>query len=139
MSAVKILRLLIVCEVVTLALSLAVGASTQGALPDQLQAYLAKAEAAELTPASSTAGLLGVVAMVAVVVAWVGLWRLWRPARAVYTVALVAALAIAPFTGPVVSSATADTIGDVASICMGMILGLLYFSELRQYFDKRPV
>ena len=134
MNAVKTLRLLIACEALAIALTLGADALTQGALPASLQAYLAEVETIELTPGSTALSLLAIGAIVTLVVAWIGLWRLWRPARAIYTGAAVAAAGTALFTGPVVSSGVANTIGDVASITSGMILGLLYFSEVRQHF-----
>ena len=137
MSPVRTMRLLIVGQVVALVLTIAVDAATQGALPAQLQAYLAEVEASELTPASTAVGLLGLLAIVASVISWIGLWRLWRPARSVYAVALLSALVITLFTGPVVWSGVVGTIDDVASIVAGMLLGLLYSSDLRQHFDPR--
>ncbi len=134
MNAVKTLRLLIACEALAIALTLAADSLTRGALPASLQAYLAEVEKAELPPGSTAVALLAIGAIVTLVVAWIGLWRLWRPARAIYTGAALAAVASVSFTGPVVSSGVTDTIGDVASITSGMILGLLYFSELRQHF-----
>jgi hypothetical protein len=137
MTPVKMLRVLIVCEVALIVLTIAVDSATRGALPATLQSYLAEADAATPSATIIVAAVVGLITLVAVGVGWIGLWRLWRPARAIYTTALLTGLGAVLFIGPVVWSSAAGALDDLASICAGIILGLIYFSELRAHFERR--
>jgi hypothetical protein len=77
----------------------------------------------------------GVPTFIAMIVAWIGLWRLWRRARAIYLYSWFAGLLLTAFVGPVVFSGVASMLSDAALLSAGLILGLIYFSDLCHAFE----
>ena len=82
-------------------------------------------------------GVVFVALVVALVVAWVGLWLLKRWARTLYTTLVVISLVVTLFLGPVVTSALGAALYSISTLAGGVILGLLWFSELRGSFEAR--
>jgi len=73
------------------------------------------------------------------VIAWVGLWLLKHWARVVYTTAIVLGVVATFFVGPVVSPALAAAFSGVSDLAGGIILGIIWFSELRSRFEVHRI
>ena len=82
------------------------------------------------------ASWLAVGSFFLVAVGWVGLWRLWWRARAVYTTGCALGVMCGLFEGPLVYPGLAGAAGLVSSLSSGLILGVIYFSDLREHFAR---
>jgi hypothetical protein len=71
------------------------------------------------------------------VLAWIGLLNLLKAARPLYAASWIGYLALAAFREPAVGSAIGSTLDLLAGLVGGMILAVVYFSELGARF--RPI
>jgi hypothetical protein len=116
---------------------LASGPMTLDTLPDAVRKYAE--DQWEQGPPSETADALMLVSFGALVLMFIslsGLWLLWRPARMLFTVYLLLLAIGLVLAGPVVESALTSVLAFMNTTISGLILGMLYFSPLRHYFDK---
>ncbi|HTG44705.1 MAG TPA: hypothetical protein VK633_09250 [Verrucomicrobiae bacterium] len=65
-----------------------------------------------------------------------GLFVLWRPARLIYTMYLLSIAIGVVLSGVVVESSLTSVLSFMNTIISGLILGMIYFSPLREHFDK---
>jgi hypothetical protein len=72
-------------------------------------------------------------------VSMVGLFLFWRPARPLYLVTTAAGLFLTPFFGPYVDAGWETAFGEAATIISGMVLALVYFSPLKELFEKPKI
>jgi len=72
------------------------------------------------------------------VVAWVGLVNLWWFARRLYVFAWATWILLTLVSGPAVLTPVGAMFDTVESVVGGLILGLVYFSDLSRAFE-RPV
>ena len=131
-----LLRVAILAEVLLGVFSALLDIALQSKLPEPLRNYLA-AESESWSATDNIVLVIGVPMVVATIVGWIGLWRLWRPARSIYLYSWLAGLLLTAFSGPAVSSAFGYTLSDASVLSAGLILGLIYFSDLRHAFDRR--
>lgn len=82
--------------------------------------------------------LLGVTTLSAFA-SWVGLVTFWRPARRLYVFALACGVVLALFSGPQVSTSVGVAFSMLNMLVSGVILGLIYFSELARRFERNTV
>ena len=66
----------------------------------------------------------------------IGLFFFWRPARIVYLIATVAGLLLTPFFGPYVDAGWGTAFDEAAILVSGVILALIYFSPLKDLYEK---
>jgi hypothetical protein len=137
MTHATILRALIVVELASALLGIYADIALQSSLPAPLHAYLTAQSQGPLTIGGALTFAILVPMFAALVVAWVGLWLLKRWARTLYTALIVVFLVVTLFLGPVVASALAAMLYTVSSIAAGVILGLVWLSELRGRFEVR--
>lgn len=129
-----VLRILIVA-----ALLLPIAAATldmlaPGLLPPELAAY--SESQAEEPVGVAVSGILLLALVVPLLASVVGLW-LFKPwARWLYTAVTAAAFLIAPFDPPWVGSSVASSLNDLAILCDGALLALIWFSDLRGRFER---
>lgn len=71
--------------------------------------------------------------------AWIGLVTFWRPARQLYLVSWAIWLLITLTSGPLVVTPVAAMLRDMNAVVGGVILGLVYFSDLARRFEPAPV
>jgi hypothetical protein len=74
--------------------------------------------------------------IIAAVVSWIALWLLKPWARVLYTAVVIISLVFALFLGPVVTSSLAEVLSTISTLASGLILGLIWFSELRSRFER---
>ena len=103
-------------------------------LPEELQAYKAADLAAPFRVRDVVVLVFGVPILGTMVVAWIGIWRFWKHAPALYLASCVGGILLLPFTGSTVLSPLGTAIDGTAGLISGMIIGLLYFSALRDRF-----
>ena len=137
MAPITVLRTLIIVELVSALLGTYADIALQSTFPLELQAYLLTESQGPLGAGDVLKGVVFGALLVAVVVAWVGLWLLKRWARTLYTTLVVISLVVTLFLGPVVTSALGAALYSISSLAGGVILGLLWFSELRGSFEGR--
>ena len=137
MAHATVLRTLIVVELVSALLGIYADIVLQSSFPPPLQSYLMTQAQGPLSVGDAFSVAIVLPLIVALFVAWVGLWFLKRWARTLYTVLVVVFLVVTLFLGPVVTSAFAAMLYSVSALAGGVILGLVWFSELRTSFDAR--
>jgi len=65
------------------------------------------------------------------VAAWVALWRGAKRGRFLYTILVFASIGLLPFDEPMASSGLTMLLLSAGTLVQGVILGTLYFSDLR--------
>jgi hypothetical protein len=105
-------------------------------LPDPLRQHVeARMNNSELNSEVAVLLILSLAALALMVASVVGLWVFWRPARLLYTLfLLVFACAIAA-SGTIVQTALTSVLSFMYSVIAGVILGMIYFSPLRDLFE----
>jgi len=81
--------------------------------------------------------LVSLCALSLMLVSLVGLSVLWRPARLLFTLYLLAIAIGVVLSGSVVESALTSVLSFMNTIIAGLILGMIYFSPLREHFDRK--
>jgi len=66
---------------------------------------------------------------------WIGLASFWRHGRALYVVALASGFLLELFSGPSVRPSVSVAFQVLNCLVSGMILGLVFFSDLAHRFD----
>lgn len=69
---------------------------------------------------------------------WIGLASFWRHARGLFVFSIALDLFFRLVAGPLVTPSIGAAFRMADAIVAGMILGLVYFSDLARAFDKRP-
>ena len=136
MSAKILLRTLIVSEVALLVAGGLVHFATMASLPNHLRQYFDEQAHVEWTIVDWVGCAVNAGIGVSRLIAWIGLWRLWQPARLLYVAATAASLLILPFMGPNVCSALVNTLLTANVFCSGLIVGVVFFSDVRLNFGR---
>lgn len=106
-------------------------------LPDALRKYEeSRFTAAEADPELIFLSSLWLLTTVLFTISLVGLWKFWQPARWLFGTTLLLSILLAGLAGPFVSSALTFTVVYIESILSGLILALVYFSPIKDYFEK---
>lgn len=136
MSTATLLRVFILAELVTSLLAMYVDFALASSLPAPLQTYLLTRSRGPFDFGDVFALSVIVPLFVALVVAWIGLWMLKRWARVLYTALVVVSLVVTLFVGPIVTSALGAMLYSASSLAAGVILGIIWLSELRTSFGS---
>ena len=70
---------------------------------------------------------------------WIGLASFWRHARRLYLASLAVYLLFVLISGPVVLASVSAMVRVVHGLVAGMILGLVYFSDLARRFEQPAI
>ncbi len=136
----KILRILIVAEVVLGSVGVVVDMLLEKTLPEEMQDYIVSSEIAEIGFTQSIGLIFGTLLIILLIVAWVGLWNLWRHARLLYTVCWVLGPLLYLVLEPVVYYfPLGATLSDYSILTSGIILGIIYLTELKYNFRKEHI
>ena len=108
---------------------------TEKTLPPELQSYLERVENAPLTNSEIVLAVVDIAFIVFAVVLTVGLFRFRRWAKTLLPISYVLGLALIPGDGPYVESGWASFLFFLGSLVDGIILALVYFSPLREFFE----
>ena len=71
--------------------------------------------------------------------AWIGLVSYWRFARRLYLVSLALSILLILLSGPRVETSIGAMFSAMNALVGGVILGLVYFSDLARRFERAPV
>ena len=139
MDRTRLLRTLVVADIFLAFGSVGAQALFGWTLPPELQAFTH--DRFDRMP-----GLSDVVPIVLLwtssvcaLVAWFGLLTFWRHARGVYLVSMSAYLLHILVAGASVKPSVAALFTTGNAVIGGMILGLVYFSDLARRFEREPI
>ena len=79
---------------------------------------------------------LAIPLLIFAIIGWVALFRGWRSGRMLRVILIVASVPIAFLQGPTVQSSLFSTIESLAALVGGVILGFLYYSDIRHLYEK---
>jgi hypothetical protein len=130
------LRVLIVANLILIAVSVVVGIVGEAWLPEPLRAFEQTRAEADMTPNDWVLVCVGIPLLITVLVASIGLLAFWRPARPLYFVTIVVATLLTPLGGPYITLGWAQALDGVSFIVTGVVLAAIYFSPLRELYDR---
>lgn len=131
----RLLRRLVLIEIVLTFIVIAVSVFQTYLLPPVLQEF--ERQAAERFGLREIALLcLAVPVFILLIVTWIALFRGWRSGRLLYTVLWLAGLPLLLLAGPSVHSPLYSVVETASSVLGGIILGFLYFSEIRHLYES---
>lgn len=134
-----LLRTLIIAEIGIGIVSIVVSLITESMLPEPLRAFLEAESEAEITARELVMVTAAIPLIILLLMSSIGLFFFWRPARTLYLITVVLGLAMTPFFGPYVDAGWGTTFEEVAVIISGVILALVYFSPLRDFYEKPKI
>ena len=130
------LRWLVTVALLLSALMIAVDFLQKPFLPEPLQQF----ERDRFASTSLLGGVLvlcyGVPLLIFSLVVYVALWCGWHSGRRLYTISLALSIPLCLMLGPQVESALLYTLDGAVWVVTGLILGLLYFSDLRAFYES---
>lgn len=139
MPSRTLLRTLIVAEIGTMILASVVSLRTESSLPEPLRAFM-KAEAErDITGADAIVAVGACGYLLLSCVSSVGLFVFWRPARILYPLTIGLGMVLTPLCGPYVDTGWADLLSDTSFLISGMIIVCIYFTPLKDLYQKRTV
>ena len=131
MKHTTILRTLIAAEFVSLLLGTYADYVLRSPVIRQTHGYLT-------IPGQEGVSTVFVLLLAASCVAWAGLWFFQRWARLLYSVLVLVSLIVILFQEPAATPPFAAMFFTVSTLASGVILGLVWFSDLRSSFERRP-
>jgi hypothetical protein len=131
-----LLRTLIVMEIVLGFTSVVVSFITEPMLPEPLRAFVNAESEEAITAYDMILLAFGIPLILLFLVSSIGLFLFWRPARILYVVTIVAGFVLTPIFGPYVDAGWGRIFEDAAVVVSGVILGLVYFTPLREMYDR---
>jgi hypothetical protein len=106
-------------------------------LPEPLKKFEeSRINAMEADPEAMMLMLLFLVTMMGYSISFIGLWRFWAPARGIFGSTVLLSVLGRGLSGPFVVSALTNTLGYIESILSGLVLALVYFSPIKEAFEK---
>lgn len=138
MSLVLYFRALLLIYTVLVFGELASVPLTMDRLPESIRKFAEDQWHEELP--EDQAGPLALVSLCALslmLASLTGLALLWRPARLLYTLYLLSIAIAVVLAGTAVESALTSVLSFMNTIISGLILGMIYFSPLREHFDQQ--
>jgi hypothetical protein len=136
MNLQKTLRRLILGEIILSVVIVTTGFLEERFLPAELRSYLDIVAAQDLSIKDGLVIALGVPHMILLIVSWLALWQGWRSGRLLYTITWISSAPLLGLCAPLISGPVVASLEPLMSLVSGLILGLLYFSELR--FTYKP-
>ena len=131
----KNFRILLVLSWLLVIAGVIVSFATENSLPPELQSYLERVENAPLANGEIVLAVVDVTFVVFAVVLTVGLFRFRRWAKTLLPMSFILGLVLIPINGPSVESGWASSLFYLGSLVDGIILALVYFSPLREFFE----
>jgi hypothetical protein len=136
MAHTTALRAFIVVEFVSNLLAIYADLALESTFPESLQEFLLTREQGAISAGGEVALLVLGALIIALVVSWIALWLLKPWARVLYTAVVIISLVFTLFLGPVVTSSLGAVLYAISTLASGLILGLVWFSELRSRFER---
>ena len=131
------LRTLIIAQFVLGIASIVSSELAASSLPDALRVASEHSEY-DFSPAVlQTLLVIFILFVVLAVISWIGLFVFWRPARFLYFITVILLLLPTLLGGPHVGTGLSAMLAETVSIITGIILALIYFSPLKELYEKR--
>ena len=136
MNTRRLLKLLVVADVLLAFGSVGAQALFGWTLPPALQEFT-RARFSRMPDLGDAIPLILLLTTSACAfVAWVGLVTFWRHARGFYLFSLATWLMHMLATGPAVNNSVSAVFTTMNAVVAGVIIGLVYFSDLARRFEK---
>jgi hypothetical protein len=136
MNFQKILRRLILCEMILTPPTLYISSFEEQYLPPELRSYLNAVANQALNLQDGLILAIGIPCIVLHIGAWIALWCGSRSGRLLYTLVWIVSIPMASIAAPWVTGPIAAGLTSLSDLVPGFILGLLYFSDLRLTYEK---
>ncbi|MGD0616001.1 MAG: DUF4339 domain-containing protein [Verrucomicrobiota bacterium] len=130
------LRLLVCLEALFVICTIVMSAFADSLLPAQLQAYEASVSKAPHTLIDWIGFALYIVLLPTALTATIGLLLSRKPARPLFLWTRITVVAITPLQGTNVEPGWAALFDAAAVLAAGVIIGMLYYSQLKEFYDK---
>jgi hypothetical protein len=129
MDTTKIIKILVVLEVLLLLAYLGLSFSLESHLPAVLQQYLNQELESGLSTSDQVALWGGIPVLLCYVASVVGLLLTKAWGKGLYILTAMAGYLLAPFLSPTIEHAASATVCDLGSVTEGAILALLFFTK----------
>lgn len=136
MSLESSLRALVLADIALTVALITVGVVGEPLLPAALQAYLDTQSSIPWNTGDWILATVDLSLFGLTVIAWIGLLRGRWWSRRLYTWLRAFSLPLLLFAGPYVDSALGQFLVTLVNLVGGIILGILYFSELRHRYTR---
>ena len=131
MDAEKVLKNLITANFVMLGIIIAMGLAGYTTLPTALEEY-----SLALIDEYAFGYILVLPFLVAYITALILIYKLKPVGRTLFLWISIISVFMYFFTGPMITDELTLILGDVSSLLDGVILGIIYFSPLKEKFTK---
>jgi hypothetical protein len=136
MSAKTRLKWLLCIEAAFIIGSIVSGVVGEAHLPQQLQNYQATIGDLPHTLVEWVGLAVYLLLLPTALTATIGLFFSWRPARPLYLWTRIIVVILSAVQGPSVAPALAEMFDEAAVLVAGVVIGMLYFSQVRELYDK---
>ena len=136
MPTKRLLRALIIAEILVGIISIVVSLATEFLLPEPLKTFVDREGEGRLTTREIVMLVAAIPLINLLLLSSIGLFFFWRPARILYLIAMGYGLVLTPFFGPYVDAGWGTILEEIAVIISGVILALVYWSPLKQLYEK---
>jgi hypothetical protein len=138
MSLTTFFRRLLLLYIAFLTAELVASEVTASWLPETLRKYHeSELTAAEADPEIVLLATVYLVTLLLLIISLIGLWNFWPPARWLYGTTILLSVLLTGLSGPFVVSALTNTLGYIENVLSGLILAVVYFSPIKEYFEPR--
>jgi hypothetical protein len=132
-------RVALIAEWVLALGAAAIGIATEPLLAPELRAYLDRQASAPLTAYDLIEMAVGLAFLGLAAATTVGLFRFKRWARRLFLVLTLFGFVPILAMGPTVETGAATALAEAATLLSGIILALIYWSPVRDRFEKKPI
>ncbi len=129
MNVRKALRIALLAEWGLIIATIASSFLLESALPSPLRQYVQAESERDLALADLPIALGGILILISTIATTIGLFLFQRWARPFYLVTTLASFGIILLAGPSVEHAVSETLGELAVLVSGVILGMIYFTN----------
>jgi hypothetical protein len=133
----KTFRVLLSIEIILVILSVVADISLEKHLPPILQDYLTAELENEFTTFELIFLGLALITLLYIIINYIQLFMLARSARIHATIVTFLSYPLAIGLGPNVTHETSSLLYDTSTVFWGFLLGVMYFSDIKVYFDNK--
>lgn len=136
MNTSKIIRSSIIVQWALIALGFTISFFEENNLPPALKNYLKLENEAGLSNIETIGLCLLSVALLGFIVSSIGVYLFKRWSRSLYLWSNIFGFWTLPFLGVTITTPYSDMFGGASTFVIGMTVGLLYFSDAKEHFEK---
>ncbi len=135
----RALTLLVIADIVLNVVLIVLGFALQSTLPEPLRKYAEEWGEPQLTGVQKVLLFLFFINLSVGITAWISLLNYWKYGPTLYVASWALNIVGSILAGPDVNTAAEVAISTVTTLVGGMILGLVFFSDLRERFRPQSV